>query len=91
MGCYRRAVDNVIIIGGFGIRAAARDHDINHAILMHYIKKMKNNPDSADINYGYGMNRHVFTDKQEQNDLNTGQKHTLPPPWESTGYVLETY
>ena len=21
----------------------------------------------------------------------TGQKHTFPPPWESTGYVLETY
>ena len=22
---------------------------------------------------------------------NTGQKHTFPPPWESIGYVLETY
>ena len=21
----------------------------------------------------------------------TGQKHTYPPPWESIGYVLETY
>ena len=22
---------------------------------------------------------------------NTGQKHMFPPPWESIGYVLETY
>ena len=62
-GVIERAVE-CVLNGDLGVRAAARDYNINHTTLIRYIKKIKNNPNSA-INYGYGMSRRIFTDHQE--------------------------
>ena len=35
--------------------------------------------------------RGVDINRERETGRGTGQKHTYPPPWESTGYVLETY
>ena len=37
------------------------------------------------------LKTHLSTLFTKNPDSYTGQKHTFPPPWESIGYVLETY